>query len=129
MLTKIDLKNKNHLIYTGAFDLTENKITIPISLKEKDLLINIKTAISSNNTTCELLTIKELQYICKTSEIKSIIYPNGNISFRRLESSTSELKTCYLSLFKNKYIVCIAFDETQPTLYKAELLNVYKITT
>jgi len=128
MLTITETKNKNHIIYVGSFDLNENN-TLSIKLKEKDLLIDIKRAVDSNNIICKSLTIKDIQFICKTSEIKCIIYPNGNISFTRLDSSTSELKTCYLSLFDNKYIVCFAFDETQPTLYKAELLNVYEITT
>lgn len=121
------VKSDSKYLYTGMFDTNEKNKIVNIQLEE-NLIIDLNIAVTSTKEAVQKLTIKEIQLICSSERIKAIIYPTGNISFRKLDSSNDELKSCYLSIFESKgkdYIVCIAFDETQPALYKAELLGIY----
>lgn len=129
-MNKITINNQiEKYIYTGAFDLNnENKI-VKINVGE-EIYIDINIAVNSTRETLNKLSIEEVKQICNSNNIKATIYPSGNASFSKLDSNDDELKNCYISIVQNtinKYLICIAFDETQPAFYKAQLLSVFKI--
>lgn len=127
MISSIDISEINKDIYTGQFDASVEGKQILLELSEP-ILIDLNIAVSSNIEVGIRIGIEDLRSICSLSAIKANIYPNGNISFQKLSSSRDELKTCYLSFAKSPmatYVICIAFDEIQPTLYKAQLLDIY----
>lgn len=128
-MKKIETKTEGKYLYTGGFDLTDDNKTIFFHTDEK-IEFNIQSAIGSFKNIEQKISLSDLKQICKESNIKANIYPNGNVSFSKLDSSDDELKTCYLSQVstsKANYIICVAFDETQPTLYKAQLVSVFLI--
>jgi len=116
-------------IYTGSFDISEEGKLIVLD-SDENISIDMNMAVNSTKETVQKLTIEEVQLICRLDRIKAIFYPNGNVGFRKLDSSNDELTSCYLSITETQgkeYLVCISFDETQPTLYKAELLSIYSV--
>jgi hypothetical protein len=128
-MKKIEAKTEGKYLYEGVFDLTGNNKSVSFHTNEK-VVFNIQNAIGSFQNLEQKISISDLKQICKESNIKANIYPNGNVSFSKLDSSDDELKTCYLSNVSTSnanYIICIAFDETQPTLYKAQLVSVFLI--
>ncbi len=129
MITRLEIKTKNDYLYTGTFDLSDNNKNITVNSIEP-IQFNLNEALNSPSDISKTLSIEDLKEICRISKIKATIYPNGNLSFRKLDSSVDELKSCYVFIVtntKNKYAISIAFDETQPMLYKAQLLDVFLI--
>ena len=130
MLRKIRIEEKNKYLYAGAFDISDEGKLIRLKIEDHIIELNMNTAVNSTAKVTESLSLVDIKEICSNSNIYASIFPSGNILFRKLESSDDELKSCYLSIVEgqtNKYLICIAFDETQPTLYKAQLVSVFKI--
>lgn len=128
-MKKIEFKTAGQYIYVGTFDLSEDNKKVVVYTDETIEFI-IHDIIGSFPNLESKLSLSDLKLICKESNIKAIIYPNGNVGFSKLDSSSDELKTCYLSLVStkhNQYVICIAFDETQPMLYKGQLISVFLI--
>jgi len=128
-MKKIEVKTDGKYLYAGAFDITDDKKSVYFYTNEK-VVFNIQNAISPFKNIEQNISLNDLKQICKESNIKANIYPNGNVSFSKLDSTNDELKTCYLSEISTNnanYIVCVAFDETQPNLYKAQLVSVFLI--
>lgn len=126
-MKKIEAKTEGKYLYAGTFDLTDDNKSVVFNTNEK-VVFNIQNAIESFKFIEQKINLSDLKLICKESGIKANIYPNGNVSFSKLDSSADELKTCYLSIVSTSnanYIICIAFDETQPALYKAQLVSVF----
>lgn len=125
------INNLNDYLYVGQCDSSTEKIIVTIDLDEP-MHLDIKEAVSNHNVVMKFLSITDLIEICRLSDLKATIFPNGNISLRKLDSSNDELKTCYLTIVKTmkcNCLLCIAFDETQPTLYKAQLVSVFLLDT
>ncbi|MBL7810898.1 MAG: hypothetical protein JNL57_01625 [Bacteroidetes bacterium] len=126
-MKKIEYTTEGSYLYTGAFDSpNENKI-VQFSTDEK-IAFNIEKAIETSNDCHESLDIHDLKKICKESGIKVTIYPSGKMALSKLDSSQDELKSCFLTKVatgKANYLVCFAFEETQPALYKAKIVSVY----
>jgi hypothetical protein len=128
-MRKIEAKTEGQYLYVGAFDLSDKNKDVIVYTNEK-VVFNIQNAVSTIQNLEEKITLKDLKLICKESNIKANIYPSGNIGFSKLDSSDDELKTCYLSTVSTiiaNYIICIAFEETQPMLYKAQLVSVFLV--
>ncbi len=128
-MKKINFKTEGKYLYTGAYDLSDNNKVVYFYTNEK-VVFNIQNVIETFKSLEPKISLNNLKQICMESNIKATIYPNGNIGFRKLDSSVDELKTCYLSLVSTRntsYIICVAFDETQPMLYKAQLISVFLI--
>jgi len=126
-MKKLDLSNEKQYIYVGSFDLPNATTIVSINIPEK-VEFDIRKAVNSFQEIENKISLSELKKICADSNIKATIYPNGNVGFRKLDSSNDELKTCYLSLASteiNNYLICIAFEETQPTLYKGQLVSIF----
>jgi hypothetical protein len=126
-MKRIEFETTGQYIYSGAFDVSEDNKDVSVYANEK-IDFSIQNAIGSFQKIESIINLSELKFICKESNIKAIIYPNGNVGFSKLDSSDDELKSCYLShasTENNNYIICVAFDETQPMLYKAQLINVF----
>lgn len=128
-MKKLEFKTEGKYLYTGAFYLSDDNKTVFFYANEK-IEFNIQNAVTSFQSIEPKISLNDLKQICKESNIKAIIYPNGNIGLSKLDSSDDELKTCYLSIVSTNsasYIICIAFDETQPSLYKSQLVSVFLI--
>jgi hypothetical protein len=128
-MDKIDISKINSLfdhgcIYDGAYDLSSSPKKISINVEDEHLIIDLDK-IDNSQDIADNLSIDELKQICELSGIKMILYPDKSFTFRKLDSSEDELKSCYLLEFK-KYIMCIAFDEVQPTRYRAEIVSILK---
>lgn len=128
-MKKIEAKTENHYLYKGAFDSPDGNKRVSFYTDEK-VEFNIQDAVGSFKNIDARLSINDLKQMCKDSNIKATVYPSGYVGFSKLDSSIDELKTCYISeisTIKTNYIVCVAFDETQPMLYKAELVSVFLV--
>lgn len=126
-MKKLEFKTKGKYLYAGAFDLSDDNKFVFFYTNEK-VVFNIQNAIVSFQSIESKISLNDLKHICKESNIKATIYPSGNIGFSKLDSSDDELKTCYLSIISTSsadYIICVTFDETQPKLYKAQLVSVF----
>jgi hypothetical protein len=127
-MKKIEAKTEGQYLYIGAFDLQNDNKDVFIYTTNEKVHFNIRNAVSTFQNIDDKINLKDLKLICRESNIKANIYPNGNIAFSKLESSNDELKTCYLSMVSTSiasYIICVAFEETQPMLYKAQLVSVF----
>lgn len=127
-MKKIEFKTTEMYLYTGAYDISEENKLVSIYTDEK-IEFNIKDLIQPFQRIEHKFTLSQLKYICKESNIKTTIYPNGNISFSKLDSVDEILKTCYLSIVSSsqkEYVFCVAFDEFQPMLYKAQMISVFE---
>lgn len=125
------LLKKSDQIYKGTFDIDEQGKIINLSLPTSEQLIfNLNDIINQTKTTIENLSVLQIKQICFLLEVKLTIYPNGNIRVMKLDSNTDILKDCYMGIYesnKQKYLVCIAFAEIRPTIYKAELMGVVEL--
>jgi hypothetical protein len=73
------------------------------------------------------LDVDTSQQLCKAFKVKMTVFPSGNITLRKLDSSDDKLKDCYWLehvINGQRYVACIAFEETQPTLYQAQVVGV-----
>jgi plasmid maintenance system killer protein len=125
-MRKINIQLSTDFIYAGQ--LNENvpkNVTLNI---EGNLVVFDLLKIVNDIETTRNLSVRNIQEICRTCNIKTTIYPNGGIKFSKLESSKDELKTCYVSRINEEYLIVIALDETQPMIYKSELLCVFKVS-
>lgn len=119
----------NKHIYTGKYNIKEVIKNIIVNVEGNDVSLNLNDIIENSQIVTKMLSLGEIEYISKYSNIKACIYPNGNWSWRKLDSSSDRLKSCYLLLYKsdsNTYIFTVAFDEIQPSLYEAELIAILK---
>lgn len=129
MLKKINCLNQNTFIYNGVYDNDNNEIKIYFDIEKEKLEINLRNHICVGNPHLEFLTIQQTKTLASDLNLEVTIFPNSNIHFTKW-NSTDELQTCYISILTtriSKYIICIAFDETQPMIYKAELLGIFEI--
>ncbi len=125
----IEFKTAEMYLYTGVYDISEENKMVSIYTDE-NIEINIKDLIQPFQRIEHKITLSQLIYICKESNIKATIYPNGNISLSKLDSVDDILKTCYLSIISSsnkEYAFCVAFDEFQPMLYKAQMISVFEL--
>jgi|GEM_PF-6911071 len=128
-MRKIEFKTEGQYLYAGAFDISDDNKNVSFYTGER-IDLNIQNAVGSFKNIESNFNLAELKQICIESNIKATIYPSGNIGFNKLDSSDDELKTCYLSIVStsmSNYLICVAFEETQPSLYKAQLVSVFLI--
>jgi hypothetical protein len=128
-MRKIEFKTEGQYLYIGAFDVSDDNKIVSFYIDER-IDLNIQNAVGSFDKVESIVSLSELKQICIESKIKATIYPSGRIGFSKLDSSEDELKTCYLSIVStnsSNYLICVAFDETQPALYKAQLVSVFLI--
>ena len=128
-MRKIEFNTEGQYLYAGTFDISDDNKNVSFYAGER-IDFNIQNAVGSFKNIESNVSLTELKQICIESNIKATIYPSGNIGFNKLDSSDDELKTCYLSLVSSNmstYLICFAFEETQPALYKAQLVSVFLI--
>ena len=128
-MRKIEAKTDGKYLYVGTFDLEDEIKDITLNTNDK-IVFSIRQVVSSIQNLEEKISLKDLKQICKESNIKAVIYPSGNIGLSKLDSSDNELKTCYLSFVSTNtenYVLCVAFEETQPMLFKAQLVSVFLV--
>ncbi len=126
-MKKIEFKTYDMYLYAGAYDFSEENKMVSIYTDEK-IEINLRNLIQPFHRIEHKVSLLQLKYICKESNIKAIIYPNGNISFSKLDSVDEILKTCYLSIIsttEKEYLFCVAFDEFQPMIYRAQMVSIF----
>lgn len=129
MLVKLTINSPtDRIIFTGGSDAISKSKKISINVGD-DLEISLSDLLNASNQFNFEFNIDDLKTLCQLNQLKATIYPNGNLSFRKLDSSPDELKSCYFiscSSLENRYLICFALEEIQPMIYKAELINVLK---
>lgn len=122
------ISKNSDLLYHGTYESIEEK-KILINIKEVTLSIDLKKIIENDNSIISTLQLHEITAISTLLGVKTIVYPNNNFSVRKLDSTDDELKTCFIGKVNNSnnIFICLAFEETQPFVYKAELIGVFEL--
>lgn len=129
MIRKIKVETLSSYLYVGPFDISDANKIITLGFNKQAITFNLNEVLNNKSTLLDKLNVDEIKEICKMSNIKASFYPSGSLSFSKLDSSDDELKSCYVSIVENKYVLVIAFDETQPALYKAQLVGLLEISS
>ncbi len=124
-LSNVEKQYPNLIIYQGMLDKESENPTIEITMGEsRPLPIRLKEIY--NKRWISALSVEELKTISKLFNIKANIYPSGNISFSKLDSSEDELKQCFLmreNFNNDTYYICVALEEIQASVYKSQLVG------
>lgn len=125
-------------LHDGLFDYpspsTPATISVLIRLAEGELAFDLRPFIEQSEegrAYLASLTVTELLQFGKVSGCRAEL-SNGHLYFRTEQPTSLDLSTCYvqrLRLGDDVLIPVIAFDETQPARYKAELVAVLKETS
>lgn len=124
-MRKIPFELTANCLFEGQLD-ENNPGVVSVKIEGKLVTFDLIKLVSDSST-IKYFNIINVIEICKICNIKSVIYPNGRISFSKLDSSEDELKTCYVSQINNQYLVVVALDEVQPMIYRAQLLTVFHV--
>lgn len=126
-MKSINTSCDDDIIYEGLYYLEPAELIITINVNEENISFDLKRIINSQNRIAEQISSNNLNTIFKRLNLGSELTPAGSRYIYKT-SNTETLSTCYLgevTARQNKYIICIAFDEIQPTVYSAQLLKIF----
>lgn len=116
-------------VYQGLYDISSEGKKIRIEYQNIDIDLDIEMVINSGNKTADILTVKDVKFLCSKLGLEYNIFPNGNSYFHRIKED--DIKSVYVSIFESssnaKYLVCLLFGEIQPTVYEARLIGLFNL--
>lgn len=125
-------------LYDGMYDfpqpLTPATIPVRLRLKEVDLCFDLRSLLDGGEDSLAWLvqlSVAELLQFCTAADCRAELV-RGDLRLHVWPATPLDLGTCYvqrLDRAEGTFCPVVAFNETQPQRYKAELVAVLKQTS